>query len=284
MAGVGVAVVAVSTSAILIEASSAPPTVQAFYRVLFTAGLLAPLLPAYRADLERLSRRDAAAAVATGVALAAHFASWFASLSFTTVAAATTLVQTQVVFVAIAGWLLLGEVMTRRKAAGVAVAFAGAALMSVDGLRGGGALAAEALLGDALAVVGALGGSAYVLAGRSLRQRIALVPYVLVVYLVCAVILGAGITAAGLPFGGYPAHEWGLFLAMAIGPGVLGHTLINWALKHVESGVVSVWLLGEPVGSTALALVLFAQVPGPFTVVGGAVVLVGIYVTATVRT
>ncbi len=75
----------------------------------------------------------------------------------------------------------------------------------------------------------------------------------------------------------------GLFLAMAIGPGVFGHTVLNWALAHVESSMVSVSLLGEPVGSALLALLLLAEIPGPSTVAGGAVVLVGIGVVARSR-
>jgi drug/metabolite transporter (DMT)-like permease len=70
---------------------------------------------------------------------------------------------------------------------------------------------------------------------------------------------------------------------MAVGPGILGHTTINWALEHVESSVVSVSLLGEPVGSALLAVVLLAEVPGVGTVLGGTVVLAGIYVTVSAR-
>jgi drug/metabolite transporter (DMT)-like permease len=70
---------------------------------------------------------------------------------------------------------------------------------------------------------------------------------------------------------------------MALGPGLFGHTLVNWALEHVESSVVSTSLLGEPVGSALLALALFTEVPGPATIVGGSVVLLGIFVTANAR-
>jgi drug/metabolite transporter (DMT)-like permease len=70
---------------------------------------------------------------------------------------------------------------------------------------------------------------------------------------------------------------------MAVGPGLFGHTVINWALAHVESSVVSVSLVGEPVGSTLLALVILSEVPGTITVAGGAVVLCGIYVTSRAR-
>jgi len=70
---------------------------------------------------------------------------------------------------------------------------------------------------------------------------------------------------------------------MAAGPGVFGHTVINWALAHVESSVVSVSLLGEPVGSTILAMVLLAEFPSLVTLVGGSVVLAGVITTARAR-
>jgi drug/metabolite transporter (DMT)-like permease len=284
MAGLAVAIVAVSTSAILIRWSHAPSPVQAFYRVLFTVALLLPFAPRYRGEFRRLSRRDLAAALVTGVALAAHFAAWFESLDWTTVAASVTLVQTQPMFVAAGAWLLLDERLTPRMVGGMVVAVAGVAVMSFGGLAGGGALAGAApLYGNALAVLGAVMAAGYVLAGRSIRQRVSLVPYVLVVYSACAVSLFALVAAGGHPVLDYPPREWLLFLGMAVGPGILGHTVINWALKYVKSSVVSVSLLGEPVGSTVLALVLLAEVPGPETVVGGAVVLAGIYVTSRAR-
>jgi drug/metabolite transporter (DMT)-like permease len=169
---------------------------------------------------------------------------------------------------------------------GILVAVCGAVFMSLGGLLSGAVLAGTPpLYGNALAVIGAVMAAGYVIAGRSLRQRVALVPYVTVVYSVCAVaLLGIALAeGATVALTAYPYEEWLLFLAMAVGPGIFGHTVINWALKYVESSVVSVTLLGEPVGSTLLALVLLAEVPDAFTVTGGAVVLAGIYVTATGR-
>ena len=138
-------------------------------------------------------------------------------------------------------------------------------------------------MGNALALAGAVFAGAYVLAGRSVRQRVALVPYVTVVYVVCAVGLLAYTLALGDPVFDYPPREWLLFLGMAAGPGLLGHTVINWALAHVESSVVSVSLVGEPVGSTLLALVILSERPGAITVAGGVVVLCGIYLTTRAR-
>ncbi|MFB6217672.1 MAG: DMT family transporter [Halobacteriaceae archaeon] len=281
MAALAVAVAAASTSAILIRASDAPEPVMAFYRVAFTVLLLAPFAGGLPADLRALGRRDRVAAAGAGVALAAHFALWFASVDLTTVAASVTLVQSQALVVAVAAVPLFDERLGRRKAAGVAVAVGGVAVMSLGGAEGGPAPAP--LVGNALALAGAVALAAYVLAGRSVRQRVSLLPYVLVVYTVAAAGLLAVVLAGGHPLAGYPPHEWALFLGMAVGPGVLGHTVLNWALAHVESGVASVALVGEPVGSALLAVLLLAEVPGPLTVAGGAVALAGIALTARAR-
>ena len=285
----GVAVAAVSTSAILVRWSHAPDLVKAFYRVVFTLAFLAPVAATRsRESYARVRPRDAGVAAASGSLLALHFAAWFESLDWTSVAASVTLVQAQPAFVAVGAWALLDERVTRESALGVAVALVGMAAMSAGELFGGvGATAAASgprpLYGNALALVGAVAAAGYVLAGRSLRQRMALLPYVTVVYGVCAAVLLCAILLRGLPLFDYVAREWLLFAGMALGPGVLGHTVVNWALAHVESSVVSVSLLGEPVGSTLLAFVLLSETPTPWTVAGGAVVLLGIAVTVRGR-
>ena len=280
---VGVAVVAVSTSAVLVRFSRAPSTVAAFYRVLFTTLLLAPLgLWRYRAALTRLSGREVLAAAATGVALAVHFATWFESLAWTSVAASVTLVQAQPVFVAVGGALVFGERVGRRGAAGIAIALAGMAAMTL-GEAGQVVAGARPAYGNALALIGALMAAAYFLAGRGLRQTIPVVPYVLVVYAACAAVLFAVVVGGDAPLVDYPRREWLVFLGMAVGPGILGHTLINWALEHVEAHVVSVSLVAEPLGSSLLAVALLGEVPAVVTVGGGVVVLAGIVLTATAR-
>lgn len=280
--GLAVAIVAVSTSAILIRFSDAPSGPMAFWRVTLTWLLLAPLALRSREEFRRFDRRDLVSALLAGLALAAHFATWFESVDKTTVAASVTLVTTQPAFVAVGAYLLFGESLSRRSLAGIGIALAGSVVMSLDGLLGV-TTASEPTLGNLLALAGAVLAGLYVLAGRSVRQRIDLVPYVTVVYIVCAAGLLAYSLAAGDAVVGYPPREWLLFLGMAVGPGLLGHTVVNWALAHIESSVVSVAFVGEPVGSTLLALLLLGEVPGWLTLVGGAVVIGGIYLTARGR-
>ena len=277
------AVFAASTSAILVRWSHAPSSVAAFYRVLFTTAIVAPVaLYAYREEFARLSGRDLAFAIVAGVALAIHFAAWFESLNHTSVAASVTLVQTQPLFVAIGAALVLGERINRVTVSGIAIAIVGAAAMSL-GDAGEAPLSDATMYGNALAILGAITVAAYVLAGRSIRQRVSLFPYVTVVYTACAVTLLLVVGVQGHDYVAYPAREWLLFLGMAVGPGVFGHTVVNWVLKHLESIVVSVAWLGEPVGATILAFLLLAEVPDAITVLGGVVALAGIYVTTIER-
>ncbi len=279
-----VAVLAVSTSAILVRWSTAPSVILAFYRVMLTTVLLVPFLATrYAGDFGVFTRRDWLIAIATGAALAVHFAVYFESLAWTSVAASVTLVQSQPVFVAIGAAIWFRERIRGRRAIGIVVAVLGMAGMSAGEFLAGAATTGSApLYGNALAVVGAVMAAGYVLVGRSLRQHVALVPYVLVVYTACTGTLFLIALVQGLPFTGYAARDWLIFIGLAVGPGLFGHTVINWTLEHLESSLVSVSLLGEPIGATILALVFLAELPGPTTVIGGLIVLTGIYLTATV--
>jgi drug/metabolite transporter (DMT)-like permease len=285
MLALALAILGISTSAVLVRLSDASSSVIAFYRVLFTVSLVAPFaLRGNRAAFGRISGRDWLAALGAGIALAVHFVVWFESLAWTTVAASATLVQTQPLFVVIGALLLLDERVDRRVVAGIAVAMVGVVVMSVSRQDGGLSAGGDAMIGTLLAVGGALMSAVYLLTGRSLRQRTSTLPYVTIVYTACAFVLFVVVVTQGRPLFDYPPAEWLLFAAMAVGPGLLGHTVINWALEHLESTVVSVSLLGEPVGATLLAAVFLSEIPTPLVVLGGLAVLIGIGLTSTSRT
>jgi drug/metabolite transporter (DMT)-like permease len=184
MVALAVAIAAISTGAILIRLSDAPSAVAAFYRVLFTT---LPLLPVaiwrYRDEFARIQRRDLLFAGLSGLALAVHFATWFESLEWTSVAASVTLVQSQPLFVALGAWLLLRERLTGEMVLGIVVAIAGMVVMSLGDLLAG-ASGSDPLRGNGLALVGAVAAAGYVLAGRSVRQRLPLIPYVVIVGIV----------------------------------------------------------------------------------------------------
>jgi len=71
-----------------------------------------------------------------------------------------------------------------------------------------------------------------------------------------------------------------LFATIALVPMIFGHTLYNWVLKWISAPVVSISLLGEPVGASILAFIVLGEVPGSLTMIGGAVTLAGILICA----
>ncbi len=220
-----------------------------------------------------------------GGMLALHFWSWNTSITLTSVAASVVLVDTQPVVVALISVLWLHESPTRTQWVGIVVAMLGAMIIATPDLLSESASAARhphALLGDLLAAVGAVTAALYFVAGRRLRATLDLWPYVGLVYGACflGLLLLAAITHA--PLAPQPNRELAIFAALALGPMLLGHTGLNWALKHSPAYVVNLTLLGEPVGATIIAAMLpgIREIPGPLTFVGGAVVFAGVLLTA----
>ncbi|MCD6263346.1 DMT family transporter [Candidatus Bathyarchaeota archaeon] len=276
--GILVGVFSVSTASILIRLSSAPSLAIASYRLLFATLILLPPFLLRRSLRElRLPPRDLLRLVGVGVVLAAHFASWITSLSFTSVASSVILVNAAPIFVALISHLCLGERVTGRGWLGTIIAFIGSAIISLGDLG----LGENNLLGDLLALVGAVMLALYLLAGRRIRQELGLLAYVTPVYAVSALTLLLSSLSAGVPLAPYPPRELLLFLALAVVPMIFGHTVYNWALRYVEAPIIAVSLLGEPLGAILLAALILGEIPHPIVALGGCLTLLGIYLTAS---
>jgi drug/metabolite transporter (DMT)-like permease len=210
----------------------------------------------------------------SGLLLALHFWSWIASLRFTTVASSVVLVSLKPVFAwgIAAAWL--GEHPTRAEAWGIGLAVIGASLIGLGDAR----LSLGALGGDALALLGAVTGAGYYVIGRRVRQTVGIWRYATGVYAVAAAALALLALARHTPLTGFAGRDWAVFGALAAGPMLVGHTGMNYALRHFRATTVNVAALGEPVGATLLAWVIPAihEVPGRMALGGGALVLVGI--------
>lgn len=272
-----VAVVGVSFASIFIRWSESTALVKATYRMGFATLLLLPLvLTRARQDLLTLSRRQWGILVAVGIVLAAHFATWIASLDFTSVASSVVLVNAHPLLVAILAHYLLRELLSRGSAAGILLGFSGVLVIAWADLG-----EPTGLLGDLLAFIGGSMTALYLLSGRRLRQRVSLLPYVFVVYGTSAVVLLGTtlILEGGLQPQGDLGRELLLFLGLAGVSTLLGHTLYNWSLRYVPTPVVSTSLLGEPVGASLLGLLLLGEVPSVLVVAGAALALLGIYLT-----
>ena len=270
-----ISIVAVSTASIMIRMSSAGPLAIAAYRLTFATLILLPFY-VHSGGVGRLLRssgREVLNLVGVGVVLALHFASWITSLSFTSVASSVIFVHVDPIFVAAISHFVFKERIGRGTLLGIAVAFAGATIIAV----GDSGLGEVSLYGDLLALVGAVMLGLYILSGRRIRQSHDLVSYVTPVYATSALVLILGSVAAGTRLVSYPPREYLLFLAIALVPMIFGHTVYNWALKYVEAPIVSLSLLGEPVGATILAYIFLNEAPSTLTLFGGAITLLGIF-------
>lgn len=270
-----VALLAVSLAAIYIRLADAPGVVVALYRMAIAATVMLPL------TIRGLRRtpirgRSAWLTVAAGALLALHFAAWISSLSFTSVAASVSLASTSPLWMALMAWLFLGTAPTLGVLVGVLLAVAGAATIGFGDLAGG----TQPLLGDALALLGAVAGAGYILLGRSVQRRgVGLDAYAGTAYAVAALLLIPLPALFGHAYTGYPLATYGWVVLLALMPQLIGHTGINYAAKHLDPTLVATALLLEPLGSGALALLVFGEVPSPLTLVGAVILLVGVLVT-----
>jgi drug/metabolite transporter (DMT)-like permease len=236
-------------------------------------------------------RRPSRLAVVAGACLAIHFASWFASLGLTSVASSVVLVTTSPIFVALASPLILGEALTRSMVIGL-LAATGGGILIVGGDAGVAAAAgADAppapIVGNALALLGAVSFAAYIVLGRRARSAQSLGSFVTTTYVVAALLL---LPAAALWHVIAPAPDAlgalaepavvAVILGLALGPQLIGHTTLNWALRRLPAAFVAVAVIGEPVGAVVFTWMLdLAQPPVPLQVAGAAAVFAGIVLT-----
>lgn len=287
-------ILAVSTASIFIRYAQhdVPSLVIAAYRLGIAALLLA--LPAWlrhRDEIFRLSRKDLGLLALSGLFLALHFATWITSLETTTVVNSVVLVTTTPLWVALLSPLLLRESLGWRAGAGMLVALAGGVLIamgSVCSLTAAGLSCAglDELIrggsswGDFLALMGAWMAAGYLIVGRSLRSKLALVPYIFLVYGSAAIFLIVMVLIRGLAFVGYPPQAYLWLVMLAIFPQLIGHSIFNWALAYLPASFVAVTLLGEPIGSTILAFLLLDEVPTGLNLIGAILILIGIAVVS----
>lgn len=277
------AVLGTSSGAVLVRLAESPAPVTAFWRLAFSVLALAPFLVigrGWRAWMS-LERGQVGLLGLAGLCLAAHFLSWFRSLDFTSVASSTVLVSSHPLFVGLLSAWLLGESPNREEWIGLSLAVAGALVIGWGDFLSG----PDPLLGDFLALLAAGLGAAYFVIGRKLRGTLDLLPYVVPVYGIAALVCLARASAGGMQIAGWPAQTWWALAGLAAGPTLLGHTGLNWALRHVRAYVVSVVLLFEPLGATLLAILVLGrgEIPGWNTLFGGTAILTGVWLSIRAR-
>jgi drug/metabolite transporter (DMT)-like permease len=271
----GMGVGAVSFAAVLIRGAEAPALVIAAYRMALAGSLVGGLAAALKLRNGTASRpgRHQWVPLASGGFLALHFGFWIAAVQQTSVITAVVLVTTTPLFVAAASPWVLRESPGRAVWGGIAVAAAGALLMVAEDVGEG----AGTLLGDFYALLGSAFAAAYLMAGRWARPGGSWLGYIGTVYPVAAVLLLLSVFIVRESLTGYDGKTYLMFVLLAAGPQLVGHSSLNWVLGHVPVILVSTAILAEPVGATALAAFILRETPTGLELLGALLVLFGVY-------
>ena len=283
-------VVIVSSSSILIrfaQGDAVSSLAIAAWRMTLAAIVLSVVVMgsgSARRQIAACSAQDYGLALIAGVFLAAHFASWIASLRYTSVASSTVLVTTNPVWIALASWLVFKEKLGRWLIIGIAAAVGGSMLIFLSDIQAGaGKAGTNPVLGNSLALIGSLTVCGYLLIGRRLRKTISLLPYVFMVYSAAALVLLAGAAMTGTALSGYSNLAWACLIGLALGPQLLGHSGINWSLKHIPATFIAIVILGEPVSAALMAWGIFGEGFAALQLTGFALLLAGIYIASRDR-
>ncbi len=273
-----IGIIGVSTGSIFARLADAPALVTAAYRVGLASLVILPLA-AWKAgdELRNLSFRDVKMAVLSGLFLALHFATWISSLDYTAIANSVVLVNTIPLWVGLFTPLITKDRLARATVISIIISVIGASIIGFGDFATGG----RALLGDLLAVIGAICAAIYLLLGRNLRRKLSLLSYVAICYGSAALFLWLVVLVLKLPVTGYNTQTIAAFWAMALISQIIGHSSYNWALKWFSTGFVAVALLGEPIGATIMAYIIFNEGLTWAKFIGGLVVLSAIYIAAT---
>jgi drug/metabolite transporter (DMT)-like permease len=286
--GIAIGVAAISTASIFIrlaQTAGAPSLAIAALRLVFASLVLLPFAWwRCRAELMTLSARDLWVCLLSGTFLGAHFATWITSLQYTSVTSSVVLVTLSPLFVALTSALFLKERLPRLAMAGVVIAVLGGITLSLGDAGQATQDAPNPLLGNALAFAGALCIVPHFLIGRRLRARLSLLAYISLVYSAAGVVLLVAVLVTRTPLGGFDPQAYLWMALLALLPQLVGHTSFNWSLGFLPAAFATIPALGEPIGSTILAMILFGETLTPLKLFSAALTLSGIALMTVSRT
>ncbi len=238
----------------------------------------------FRNDFAYLTVSVVVLSALSGLFLALHFATWITSLEHTSVTSSAVLVSTTPLWVALASLMLFQENIRKLYWMGLFCSLLGVVIVSLPVSASSGYLNEEVVRdipimnkGSLLALAGAFFGTGYILIGRQLRKTISMPVYAAITYSASTLFLFLMALYTNASFIGYSPNVFILMILIGLIPQVIGHSSYNWALKYIPASVISIALLGEPVGASIQAMLFIGETPGINEIIGGALILLGIY-------
>lgn len=269
-------IVCCSTSAILVRYSTAPSLVLAAYRKTIVTIMMLPFaLTKNRKEIASLGIKNLAICTLSGIFLAIHFFTYFEAVQNTTVSAAQILTSTEVLFITLFMFVSGREKYKGLPLAGIILTLIGGIVVAWTNRTESGV---SVSYGNIMAVIAALMLASYSFIGSKVRRTCSNTSYTFVVYGVSAVILNIMVLFSDYSFSGYGAVNYLTALGMAIFASLLGHSVLNWAVKYISPTLISMVRVLQPVFGTIWAIILFSEFPAPNQIIGGVIIIVGILI------
>lgn len=281
--GVFIGIVAISFASIFIRFCSDVPSIMiATYRLTLSSAILLIIAKSKGIRFSSYNKKHLLMGILGGFFLSLHFSFWISSLKFTSVASSVVLVATNPIFVGIFSYLFFKEKQPAELILGIILSFLGSIILIVgdSGLQDLTVQNPSFLLGDILAFLGAIMASCYLMVGSKLREEMDVLPYISMVYTFSASFLLISSISLGVPFTGYEPSSYFYMVLLAIVPQLIGHTAFNWALKHLKASMVAITILGEPIGASILAYIIFRETIKSFQSVGIILILLAIIIAS----
>ena len=272
---------AISFSAILFGLSGVDPITGAFFRVAYALPVLIVIWLTVR-HRDRRSRKMRLLALASGILLGVDMVVWHTSIGHIGAGLATLIANSQVVFVAVGAWMILGERPSRRIIIAIPVVLIGVAMVS--GLGRSDAYGSNPLLGTLLALVAAMFYAGFILVFRASNKIQAPPAGPLMEATAGGVVMVLILSTAtgGIEFAPtWPAHGW--LIALALGAQVVGWLAIGYALPRLPAVETATIILVQPVLTMIWASLVFDERPSTVQLVGAALVLAGVGFVAIAR-
>lgn len=281
--GLSVGITAISFAAIFIKFCEDVPSIMiATYRLTISSIILLLVTKTKGIRLANFTKHQLLMGMLGGLFLALHFIFWISSLKFTSVASSVVLVTTNPIFVGIFSYLFLKERQPVELTAGIILSFSGSIILALgdSGIQGLSIQNPSFLIGDVLALLGALMASGYLIVGSRMRQDMGVLSYGTLVYSFSAVLLLMTSLFSGTSFTGFHKSSYLFLILLAIVPQLIGHTAINWALKHLKASMIAVTILGEAIGASILAYFIFKETISSYQALGISLIFLAIIIAS----
>lgn len=233
-----------------------------------------------RRELFALDKKKVCLSAVSGLFLAIHFVLWFESLKHTTVASSTTIVCTEVIWVALGFCICMKGKIKGKAILAIAVTFGGSIVIACADSASGGVH----LFGDLLALLAAIAVAVYTLIGRIVREKVSTTVYTYVVYSACAFVLVVICLIQGYALFDYGISPIVVGALLSVFSTILGHSIFSWCLKYFSPAFVSASKLCEPVVAAVFAAFLFGEIPAIPVFAGGAMILGGLLFYSRIET